>query len=110
MFDDDDKEDEFPLQFHETLGEHALSDSIRNAIMWAAIQKFLIGTESFELVNQDAFSEQDRNLAKSIVFHGPFEVFEEAVTYAHGRQGVIIAPEALWTDTSQPVWIACLAN
>lgn len=111
MFDDDDEEEnEFPLQFHETLGEHTLSDDIRNAIMWAAIQKFLVDSDNLDLIDQDAFSDKDRTLAKAVMFHGPFNDFEEAVKLAQHKQGVVVAPEATWTEDSQPVWIACLSN
>lgn len=110
MTDDFDDEENFPLQFHEELGEHALSDDVRKAIMWAAIEKFLVDTSENELIDHNAFTDKDRALAKAVMFHGPFTNHAVAAEQAKRQKGVVVSPELLWTDTSQPVWIASLTN
>lgn len=102
--------DDFPLQFHEALGEHTLTDGIRNAIIWAAISKFLSDHEVMNELDLEDFTDKDKELAKSVVFHGPFEDMQAAVIESQHRRGVVIAPRNLWTNENQPVWIACLAN
>ena len=108
--DDYDDEDEFPLQFHEALGEHTISEDVRSAIVWASIQKFLLDTEMMEEVDVLKITDKQKQLSKSVVFHGPFDDFDIAVTLSQQRQGVVVAPTHLWTEEEQPVWLACLSN
>jgi hypothetical protein len=106
----DDDDDNFPLQFHEALGEHTLSEDVRFAIVWAAIQKFLVDSEFFGDINVSKITDKQKQLSKSVVFHGPINDFDAAVTVSQRRQGVLVAPRHLWTEEEQPVWLACLAN
>jgi len=106
MIFDDDEDDDLPLYLHEELGDHTLNDDIRKALVWASIHKFLTGT----LVNEDEFEEKHKVLAKSVVFHGPFDDFDEAVKESQQRKGIVVAPKYQWTEEEQPVWLACLAN
>ena len=108
--DDDNDESDFPLQFHEALGDHTMSDDVRKAIVWAAIQKFLVGTDKMDVIDEAAFTDKNKALSKSVMFHGPLDDFEKAVAESQRRQGVVVAPQHIWTEESQPVWIACLAN
>jgi hypothetical protein len=105
-----DENDDFPIQFHEALGEHTLTDDIRSAIIWAAISKFLVGTDYMSDVDNAEFSDKDKQLSKSVVFHGPFSNMEKAVESSQRRGGVVIAPTHQWDEEDQPVWVACLAN
>lgn len=109
--EDDDEEDDFPLLFHEALGDHTLSEDIRGAVVWAAIQRFLSEDEDLlDEVEEEAITDKQKLLAKAIVFRGPLMDFKRAVELAYRRQAVVVAPRHLWTDDSQPVWLAYLAN
>ena len=103
-------DEDFPLQFHEALGEHAISDDVRKAIVLAAIQLFLVKTDYMDAIDLDSFSEKHRALSRSVVFHGPLDDFADAVKQSQRRQGVVVAPSHTWTEEKQPVWIACLSN
>lgn len=107
--EDDDEDDEFQLQFHEALGENILSDDVRKALVWASIVRFL-DEEAREAIDESQFSDKHKALSKSVMFHGPFEDFEKAEEESQKKQAVIVAPTNLWTDDSQPVWLACLSN
>lgn len=108
--DDDDDESDFPLQFHEALGDHTLSDDVRKAIVWAAIQKFVVNTNKMDMIDLDEFSDKNKALAKSVMFHGPLDDYDQAVAESQRKQGVVVAPQLEWTEDSHPFWIACLAN
>ena len=107
---DDDDEENFPLQFHEALGEHTLPDDVRFAIVWAAIQMFLLDSEYMDNINVAKITDKQKQLSKSVVFHGPIQDFDSAVTMSQRRRGVLVAPRHLWTEEEQPVWLACLSN
>ncbi len=108
MFDDEDED--VTLSFDAPLGEHVLPDEVRRALVWASIQKFVVDTIHMENIDAASFSQRDRNLARSVVFHGPFEDFEKAIALAQQRQGVVLSVKHEWTEESQPVWVVCLAN
>lgn len=108
-FDTNDDEDEFPILFHEILGENILSDDVRNAIVWASVMKFL-SKEDYDDVESSEITEKQKQLAKAIVFHGPLNDFEKALELSQSRQAVVVSPKNHWTNERQPIWIACLAN
>lgn len=108
--EEDDDDDDFPLRFYEDLGEHTISDDIRKAFVWASITKFILDTQFIEDIDVEEYESRHRNLAKSVVFHGPFEDFDEAMEMSRQRRGVVVSPRHTWTEQSQPSWVACLAN
>lgn len=112
---DDNNDDEFPILFHEALGENILSEDIRNAIVWASILKFLPKEEyeeieTGEISGDGEITDKQKKLAQSIVFHGPMNSFEKALELSQSRQAVVVSPKNQWTDERQPIWLACLSN
>lgn len=108
FFEDDDER--FPLSFMEVVGDHAITDSIRRAIIWASIKKFAMDEESMSLIDTEDFTQDVQRLANSINFHGPFGDLELAVEESKERVGVLVAPKRLWSEDHQFVYIAVLAN
>lgn len=111
MIDDEDDDEEMisPLRFKEVLGEHTLSGEVRMALIWASVVRFLTEEEREEIPPED-FTERERQLAKSTVFHGPFEDFEEAKRESLRRRGVVVAYLPSWSEERQPCWLVCLAH
>jgi hypothetical protein len=109
-----DEDDSFPIDFHDALGDNAMNTCMKEAIVYATLVKFSKGTdlefdpqvlESIKLIDFAS-----KKLSKAVVFHGPFEEFEETIKDAVKRGGVVIAPKHLWTDEKQEIWIACISN
>lgn len=113
-FIDEEEEDDFPISFIETVGDHAITDGIRRAIVWASIQKFLSkdkDKDAFDLVDIEDFTESERSLSKHISFHGPFTNIADAVEDSKRRRGIIVAPRNHWSeDNDEFVFIAVLTN
>lgn len=107
-FADDDED--FPLGFIDALGEHALPDNVKHALMWASINRFMLEENvDASLVESSEFSTADKKLAKHVVFHGPFTDIEEAVNYSKDRVGIVVAPKIQWKPDAF-VFVAVLAN
>ncbi|NBU69874.1 MAG: hypothetical protein EBS53_00200 [Bacteroidetes bacterium] len=102
-------DDEFPLQFAEVIGDHALTDSMRKAIIWASIQRFLDETEQ-NTIDTEEFSQTEITMSKYVQFHGPFNDVDEAFEESKKRIGVLVAPRHMWTGDDEFVFLAVLAN
>jgi hypothetical protein len=107
FFEED--ENSYPLSFVEVIGDHAITDSIRQAVIWASID-FFVRDSSRELIDEVDFSDNIKKLSKSIIFHGPYTDIEIAMEDSKLRVGVIVAPKNLWTKEDKFVYVAVLAN
>lgn len=106
-----DDSDEIPLEFTEILGENRLTDDVRRAYIWASLIFFSDKDHNLqELVEPDLFSEQDKALAKSVSFRGPYFDHEKAEKEATSLLGIVCAPLHKWTVVRRPVWVVCLSN
>jgi len=104
-FFEDDLEGPPSILFAECIGEHTITDVIRQAIIYASSVEFSGPIDLAE------FTEEDKALAVSILFYGPFDDIEEAIEDSILRSGVIVAPSHLWApDAEDFVYIAVLAN
>lgn len=105
-----DDEEDFPLAFMEVVGENVLPSTVKNAIIWASIQKFLVREGGdIALIDSTEFSAADKKLSKHVVFHGPFMDVELAIESSKDRVGLVVAPRLQWKP-EQFVFVAVLAN
>jgi hypothetical protein len=93
------------ILFVECFGEHVFTDTIRQAVCYAATQKF-----QPEDINSSDFTEADEVLGASIRFYGPITDIEEAISLSSELPGVIVAPTHMWTTGSEFVYVAVLQN
>lgn len=108
-FEDDDQD--FPLSFVESTGDHALTETIRKAVVWSSLRKFAADHEDvLALIDPQDFTDDEKRLALFITFHGPYDSLERAMDESRNRVGIIVAPRHLWDDKSQFVFVAVLAN
>lgn len=108
-FEDDDQD--FPLSFVEATGDHALTETIRKAVVWSSLRKFAQDDEDIlSLIDSEDFTDDEKRLALFITFHGPYESLDKAMDESRTRTGIIVAPRHLWDDHSQFVFVAVLAN
>lgn len=110
-FDEEDDEDEFPLSFMEVTGDHAITDPVRKAIVWASIKRFLDEDVTHDDIESSDFSDTEKLLSKYVYFHGPYTDIDVALESGKQRKGIIVAPRHKWSnEESEFVFVAVLAS
>jgi hypothetical protein len=105
-----DDEEDFPLAFMEVVGENVLPSTVKNAIIWASIQKFIAQEGGdLDLIDVAEFSVTEKKLSKHVVFHGPFIDVELAIESSKDRIGLVVAPRLQWKP-DKFVFVAVLSN
>lgn len=99
-------EADFPLLFVEAIGEHALTENVRQAITLASIDQFI---DKEDLEEESPFTVEEEALASAIVFHGPFTDIVEALEESKRCVGVIVAPCHMW-EKIEFVYVAILSH
>lgn len=105
-------DDTEPLSFVEVTGDHAFTETVRGAIVYAAINKFMKDHQDlWDAVDFTTFTEEEKKLSKHITFHGPITDVEQAMDQAKLRKGILVLPRFLWSEEEDDfAYLAILAN
>lgn len=103
-----------PIAFIEVTGEHDISERLRGAIVYAAIEKFLTSPEYDDLradIDFSVFTEEEKELAKAVVLRGPMTDENILTTSAKLHKGIIVVPTFLWVEDETPfAYVAVLTH
>lgn len=89
------------------LGDHDLPPQVHKAMVYASAERFCKLDDDECTVLGYSIEQSHRDLARHIIFHGPFEDMDEAMESAKMYRALIVVPD---NDRKNRAWVASLSN